>query len=540
MTLTSMILQRLQQGIFLVIVFILSLPLLVVISSIFFFDTLLWQHLYQTVLLDYILNSIYLMLGVGTISLLLGVIPAWLVSNYDFSARRIFEWALLLPMAMPAYIISYTYTGLLDVGGQVQLLWQELWGGEHIVFWNVRSLGGAIIMLSLVLYPYVYLLARSAFVQQSKYILEVAHTLGYNDIQSFYNVALPLARPAIMVGLLLVLMETLADYGTVQYFGINTFTTGIFKVWFGLDQDAMAAQLSAVLLMFMVFLIILERYSRKQAKFHHTSSSYTYSNHQPLPKHLSCAAFLICFIPLLFGFILPTLVLCQWAIHHIMTNLNYDFLWLMINSFSLALISSILAMLVAVFVLYYNRFNRSVLSAVLTRIISLGYAIPGMVIAVGALLSFSWFDQKINQWFGHVGLLLSGSIVILVFAYLVRFLTLSIHTIEAGMAKIKPSLEEVAITANYKPLGIFRHVHLPLLKSSLFVAVLLVFVDVIKELPATLILRPFNFNTLAVRTYELANEERLVEAALPALAIVMISLIPIILLSRAITKSRLS
>jgi iron(III) transport system permease protein len=522
-----------------------SIPLAVVFGSLFFPEYEVWAHLRATVLTDYIANSLALLVGVGFLSLLFGVIPAWMVTMYRFPMSRQLEWALLLPMSMPAYIIAYSYTGALDVAGPLQTMLRELTGWHYRDYWfpEVRSLGGAIAMLSLVLYPYVYLLARSAFIEQSVCVLEVSRTMGCNAVDAFRRVALPLARPAIMVGLSLVVMETLADYGTVQYFGVSAFTTGIFRTWFGLGNSLAAAQLSALLLLFVSVFLYLEKRSRKKARFHHTSGRYSSLMQQKLTKGQGVTALTVCAAPLVFGFIIPVSLLINWAMDTYADVLSKDFYLLLLHSLLLAFVTSILALAIALFMAYSNRNRHSLINKVMVRFVSMGYAIPGTVIAVGVLIPFAWFDNSLDAFlFDNFnissGLLISGTVFTLVFAYLVRFLAVSINTVEAALGKIKPVMDEVAKTTGMKSGSIVKRIHIPMMRGSLLTALLLVFVDVLKELPATLILRPFNFNTLAVRTYELANEELLADAAVPALAIVIAGIIPVIMISNSISRSR--
>lgn len=524
---------------------VLMLPVIVVAASVFLSGGDIWQHLYDTVLAEYIGNSLLLALGVGCLSLPLGVIPAWLVTLYRFPGSRQLEWALLLPLAMPAYIIAYTYTGMLDVAGPLQSWLRAEFSWQYGDYWfpDIRSLPGAVLMLSLVLYPYIYLLARTAFLEQSASVVEVARTLGVRPAAAFFKVVLPLARPAIIVGLSLVLMETLADYGTVQYFGVATFTTGIFKTWFGLGSSIAAAQLSALLMLFVLFLIILEQHSRRQSRYYDTSARYGRLEQKPLPGLRGLAALAVCALPVLFGFAIPSGQLLLWGIQTWRTSLDAGFFTLIANSIELALITAVLAAALALAISYARRRQPGIMTNLFNRLLGMGYAVPGAVIAVGVLIPFTWLDRHLGHWFGLLsdtdpGLLLSGTIAILVFAYLARFLALSLNTVDAGLAKIKPSMDEAGRSLGLSGFRLLRRVHIPILRGSLLTAVLLVFVDVLKELPATLILRPFNFNTLAVRTYELANEERLADAAFPALAIVLAGIIPVIILSRAISQSR--
>jgi iron(III) transport system permease protein len=524
---------------------LLMLPLLVVLGYLFVPAGEVWTHLVDTVLQEYVFNSLLLMLGVAIGTLLLGVGAAWLTSMCSFPGRAIFEWALLLPMAIPAYIIAYTYTGLFEFAGPVQSTLREWTGWGYGDYWfpPIRSLEGAALMLSLVLYPYVYLLTRAAFLNQSLCVLDVSRTLGNSPLQTFLRVALPLARPAIVAGLSLALMETLADYGTVQYFGVSTFTTGIFRTWYGLDSAPAAAQLSATLLLFVFALIYLEGRSRKDAKYHHTSQRHQAIRRIPLRGWRGAAAFAFCFGVLFFGFLLPAGQLLVWAVTVAEESLDREFLVLVGNSLKLAGIAAVLALALALFLGYGRRILGGRLLQLAVRIAGLGYAVPGTVIAVGVIIPFAWFDNTLDSWmraqFGlSTGLLLSGTLAALLFAYVVRFLAVSLQTVEAGLGRVRPSMDESARSLGLRPLQIMGRVHIPILKGSLLTALLLVFVDVLKELPATLILRPFNFNTLAVRAYELASDERLADAAPAALAIVVAGIVPVILLSFSITRTR--
>jgi iron(III) transport system permease protein len=524
---------------------LLSIPVLVVLGYLFEPTGEVWSHLAQTVLQDYVVNSVLLMVGVAIGSLFLGVTTAWLTSMCQFPGRALFEWSLLLPMAIPAYIIAYTYTGLFDFAGPVQTSLRGWTGWRYGDYWfpEIRSLEGAALMLSLVLYPYVFLLSRAAFLSQSICVLDVSRTLGNTPWRTFFRVALPMARPAIVAGLSLALMETLADYGTVQYFGVSTFTTGIFRTWFGLNNAAAAAQLSAMLLLVVFTLILLEKRSRRQARYHHTSQ-----RHQPLDRFRlngwqSFMALLICGSALFFGFLLPAGQLLWWALTTAEENLDGRFLTLIGHSLLLAGSASLLALLLALFLGYGKRLHGGWPVALAVRVAGMGYAIPGTVIAVGVVIPFAAFDNALDQWLrDHVGwssgLLLSGTLAALLFTYLVRFLAVSLQTVEAGLGKIRPTLDEVARSLGTGSGEIVRRIHIPMLKGSLMTALLLVFVDVLKELPATLILRPFNYNTLAVRAYELASDERLADASYAALAIVLAGILPVILLSRSITRSR--
>ncbi len=524
---------------------LISIPVLTVLASIGGDSGGVWQHLRDTVLFDYISGSLTLMVGVGVSVLLLGVVPAWLVTMTRFPGSRILEWALVLPLAMPAYIIAYAYAGMLDVMGPIQFAIRDWFGLSFGEYWfpEIRSMGGAIAMLSLVLYPYVYLLSRMAFLEQSVCVLEVSRTLGAGSFRAFRRVALPLARPAIVAGLALVLMETLADYGTVQFFGVPSFTTGIFRTWFGMGSATAAAQLSALLMIFILVLVVTEQWSRNRARYHHTSTRYSSLRPPRLRGARASMAATVCALPLIAGFFIPLLQLVSWAIQSWSITDHSAFVGLMLNSLKLAGIAASIALGLGLVITYVKRLQPTVLVRSLFRVLGLGYAIPGTVIAVGVLIPFAWFDNTLDSWLRDnmnvsSGLLLSGTLVAVVFAYVVRFLPVAMNTVDAGLSKIRPSMDDAGRSMGLSSPQILRRVHMPLLRGSLLTAALLVFVDVLKELPATLILRPFNFNTLAIRAYELANQERLAEAALPALLIVLVGIIPVIILSLSISRSR--
>jgi len=527
-----------------VIAAFLSLPVIVIVSYLLKADGALWQHLFDTVLNDYLVNSLLLLLGVGTGVLLLGVPTAWLTSMCSFPGRRWLSWALLLPLAIPAYIIAYTYTGLLDFAGPVQTWIRDLTGLGYGDYWffEIRSLGGAIVMMSLVLYPYVYLMARAAFLEQSVNSIEVGCSLGYSRWRAMWSLALPMARPAIIAGLSLALMETLADYGTVQYFGVSTFTTGIFRTFYGYGDMAAAAQLAASLLAFVILLVLLERYSRRRASYHSAAESRARADLIPLTGTKAAMAVIACSAPLMFGFIIPATQLLFWAVFEA-EPLGWDFVTLAWNSFSLAFLAAIIAVTLAIILSYAKRTKPIKPVRTVIAMAGFGYALPGTIIAIGVLIPLAWADHGLIALFESLGwdspgLLLSGSLVALLFAYTVRFLAVALGSVQSGLEKIKPSLDHAGRSMGHNPLTLLRKIHVPLMRSSILTALLIVFVDVLKELPATLILRPFNFNTMAVRAYELASDERLVDAAPASIMIVLVGLIPVLMLHASIARRR--
>ena len=505
-----------------------------------------WSHLYDTVLSEYIANSLWLCLSVGLGVALLGSGSAYLVALHDFPGRRQFEWLLLLPLAMPAYVMAYVYTDFLQFVGPVQSALREWFGWRAGDYWfpDIRTLPGAALMFIFALYPYVYLLARTAFLERASGMVDAARILGLSPWQAFWHVTLPLSRPAVFAGVLLALMETLADYGTVAYFAVPTFTTGIYRAWFSLGDRTAAAQLAACLLAFVLLLLLIERYTRRRARYHDTAQRRQAQRPRlhGLPALLAIVG---CLIPLTLGFLLPAMLLFQLALAEGDAQFGSRYWLLARNSFTLAAISALLAALIAILLAYAAREARSPWSKIATRLVGLGYAVPGSVIAVGVLIPVTRLDHWLAAWWqqlghAHPGLLLTGGIAALIYAYLARFLSIALQSIEAGMSKITPSMDMAAQSLGCGPGATLRRVHLPLLSSSALAAALLVFVDVMKELPATLVMRPFNFDTLATQTWTLAADERLAEASTAALAIVAVGLLPIALLAHQIARGRQS
>ncbi|MEX2541090.1 MAG: iron ABC transporter permease [Trueperaceae bacterium] len=524
---------------------LIAAPILVVLSSVLTPAGEIWRHLASTLLPEYIRNSLLLMLGVGVGTLVIGVGTAWLVTMCRFPGRRLFEWALLLPLAIPAYILAYAYTDFLQFAGPMQSALRGLtgWGPRDYWFPDVRSLGGAVVMLTLALYPYVYLLVRAAFLEQAVSTLEASRSLGWGAWRSFFVVSLPLARPAIAAGVTLALMETLSDFGTVQYFGVVTFTTGIYRTWFGLGERVAAGQLAAFLLLFIVVLIVVERNLGRRQRGQSGSSRYRKLPGYPLRGRNGVLAFAVCLLPILLGFLLPAGILLELTLSNSARALAPQVVEYARNTLTLATVTALLAVVVALVLAYGKRIRPNGLTRTSARIASIGYAVPGSVIAVGVLMHLGWIDNRIDEWARaslglSTGLLLSGTIAGLVFAYLVRFLAMSFGAVEASLGKITASMDDAARSLGMRSINTLLRVHVPMLRGSLLTAALLVFVEVTKELPATLIVRPFNFDTLAVRVYRLASDERLTEAAGGALLIVLVGIVPVILLSMAIARSR--
>ncbi|MEA5539047.1 iron ABC transporter permease [Limnoraphis robusta Tam1] len=529
-----------------VIALLIASPVLFVLSSIFTNSSQVWSHLAATVLPGYLKNSFLLMLGVGLGVFLIGVGTAWLVTMCRFPGSRWFEFLLLLPLAAPAYILAYVYTEWLEFYGPVQSSLRAIFGWTAVGdYWfpSIRSIGGAIALLILTLYPYVYLLVRVSFLEQATCMLEASRSLGCNPWRSFLTVALPLARPAIMAGLALALMETLNDFGTVQYFGVDTFTTGIYRTWFGMGERVAAAQLAAVLMLFILGLILLELWSRRQAKYYQSNSRFKQLNPFQLKGIRAALAFFACFIPVFLGLLLPGILLLKMTLENLQTLFDKRFFEFAVNSLLVATITGVLAIVIALVMAYGVRLKPSLGMRLSVQISAMGYAIPGSVIAVGTLIPLGRFDNAIDSFmrstFGiSTGLLLSGTITALIFAYLVRFLAVSFGAVNSSLSKIKPSLDDAARSLGHNPTSTLVKVHTPIMWGGLLTAGMLTFVDVMKELPATLVVRPFNFDTLAVRVYNLAADERLAEAAGPALALVAVGMLPVLFMSLKIAQSR--
>jgi len=528
----------------LAITLLVGLPIAVVLSHVFAPGESSWSHLVHTVLPGYVLNTLGLMFGVTAGVASMGVLSAWLVTAYRFPGRGLLEWTLLLPLAMPAYVMAYAYTDWLQFAGPVQSALRAVTGWQVREYWfpDVRSLPGAIAMFSFALYPYVYLLARTAFFNQSRTALEAGRLLGYGSWGSFFRVALPLARPAVAAGVALALMETLADFGTVSYFAVQTFTTGIFRAWQSLQDKVAAAQLAACLLGFVALVLLAECWSRGRARYHNTAPR------SPLPPQrlrgaAAGLAFAACAAPVVLGFLLPAGILLKLALTDPEARWTARIAALAFNSFTLAGVTAVVTVGIAIVLAYAGRLTRRPLVVFANRAAGLGYAMPGAVIAVGILFPLGRLDNLLADWvyaqFGvRMGLLLTGTIVALVYAYVVRFLAIALQSMDAGLTRITPSMEDAARSLGATPAGTLARVHAPMLSGSLMTAALLVFVDVMKELPATFALRPFNFDTLAIEAYNLTRDERLAEAAMPALLIVAVGLVPLIVMSLRMARER--
>ena len=489
----------------------------------------------RTVLPDYTWTTVRLCLMVGLGVMVVGLSSAAAVTLFEFPGRRTFEWALLLPLAMPAYVVAYAYTDFLQFGGPLQTTLRQVLNLEGRMLPEIRSLGGAAWIFVFVLYPYVYLLARSALGERAAHLMEAARLLGAPMRRRILEIALPLARPAVAAGAALALMETLADFGVSSYFGIQTFTAGIYKAWLSMDNRIAAAQLATLLLLMVALLLFLEHRAQQRMRFTAPKGARAGSlESRPLALvgRARWLAWGVCGAPVLFGFVLPVLfmlrpLIADWSV------LSWpQFIGWSLNSLRLGALSAALAVGLALLLAFQMRRRPDVPTRLAVQLVGLGYAVPGAVIVVGLLLPVGWLQAAVPQ--SSIGFVLTATSLGLIWAYLVRFSAVALQSISSGYSRIPKSFDESAHLLGTGDWGLMKSVHWPLLKRSTYAATLLVFVDVMKELPATLVLRPFNSDTLAVVAYQLARDERLGEAALPALALVLVGLIPVILLSRTL------
>ena len=513
-------------------------PVIIVLLSLFGEYSDNWTHLYNYVLTGYILNSLWLVIGVSICVIIIGVGTSWLVTNYNFTGKNIFEWALILPFAVPPYILAYTFTGLFDTFGTANNLVRDIFflGNDFTFFPKVRNIYGAIVVFSFTLYPYVYLVSRMGFLNQSRSILESGRTLGFNQFQVFYKLAVPMIRPAIIAGLMLVIMETLSDFGAVDHFAIATFTTGIFRTWYGMYDLETAMQLASFLLIFVTIFIFIERRSRRKAVFSIAGSVYKPLQLSKLTGYKNLLAFIACVLPIFIGFILPVLELTYWALNYKLDFFNQKFISTALNTLYLSLMAAFFCTLLALIINFSIRYKTNNLLKFLSSFLTVGYAVPGLILAIGVMRLLTFLDR--NFTIEIFNLVLTGSLAGLMMAYIIKSYALSSTTFDAGFERISPRIDDVARSLKTSGWSLLLKVHVPLLKTSFLTSMLLVVAEVIKELPATLILRPFNFDTLAVSTYIYAAEERMYDAAAPSISIVLVGLIPIIILTRLIRTSR--
>lgn len=525
----------------LAIVLFIALPIITIFFKLFSGPGETWNHIVKNVLLEYSLNSLWLIIGCTFLTLLFGVFSAWTVSRYKLPFQKALEWMLILPLAIPSYITAYTYAGFFDYGGTLELLLKSI--GITGVKFNVTNLWGLIIVLSASLFPYVYVSARTVFLYQSGRLIEASKILGAGERSTFFKVVLPIARPAIIGGLILVLMEVLNDYGAAKYYGVSTFTTGIFRTWFALEEPSTAIYLSAILLLIVFIIIVLERWQRGSKSYALATKSDIKLPKIELSKYYKIGLFLLVSIPVFIGFILPVLQLIYWSFLTFKSVASLSFFTIALQSLGISLLTALLTVIIAVLILYFPKWNRLKGLKKSSRIAILGYAIPGAVIAIGVMIPTLFIDKWLIKVFKqladiNIGLIINGSIFVLLYAYIIRFLAVAYNPIEASQLKIGTSLSEASKILGKGNIKSFFKIDFPLLKSGLFSAFVLVFVDTMKELPLTLILKTYNINTLAVKAYEYASDELIMEAALPSLCIIVTGILPVIFLNRLILNNK--
>jgi iron(III) transport system permease protein len=520
----------------LVLVLVLSIPLLVIVAGALEPAGESWDHIVSHLLAEYVTHTALLALAAGSLALVLGTGAAWLVSMHDFPLRSFFRWALVLPLAVPAYMAAYTYAGMLDVTGPVQKAIRVMVPAarDSFLHWNVMRIEVVALIFGLVLYPYVYILTRALFEQRSGRALEAARLLGGGSWSVFFRAGVPPARPAIAAGVALVVMEILNDYGAVTYYGVTTFTTGIFRAWFSLGDLDTAIRLSGILMAAVLLVLALERWQRGAARYHETGAARPIARMR-LRGVAGAAAFVFCALPLLFGFVVPVTQLALWAVSVAPAILDPAFLRLARNSFLLAMAASALCVSVAVVIAYAARMDRSPLTRSAGKLALLGYSIPGAVVAVGVLVAVLTVGRLVE---GGVAFLITGSVIALLFGYLVRFMAVGYLSVEAGFARIGESLPAASRVLGGSPLRTLLRIELPLLRRAVLAAGMLVFIDVLKELPLTLILRPFNFDTLATRAFQLASDEQVAQSAPAALLVIATATLVVGMLHRTVGEER--
>ncbi len=517
------------------IALLVLIPVCVVLSSLWTPAPEIWSHLAENVLPELLLNTFWLVLGVGIGVLVLGVSLAWLTAMCEFPGRRLFAWALMLPMAIPAYVLGFVFIGLFDFTGPVQTA-LRVWFGEF-AFPAIRSRGGVILVMTLTLYPYVYLIARNAFLTQGKRTLEVAQSLGLSRRAAFFRLALPMARPWIAGGVMLAIMETLADFGTVAVFNYDTFTTGIYKAWYALFSLPAASQLASLLVTLVFALILIEQYTRSRKRYTSTGRQTSARDRIVLHGAARWHAFLYCALIVVIAFVIPLLQLVDWALDVYKDDLDTRYFEFLLHSILLGAIAAVITAVVALTLSYAARHSRSGRTHWLTRIATLGYALPGPVLAVGTYIPIAWLDNHLASWmreaFGvDIGPVLQGTLLTMLVAYTVRFLAVGFNPIDGNMQRITRSVDDAARSMGVAGINMLRRVHIPILRSGLITGMLLVFVDVMKEMPITLMTRPFGWDTLAIQIFEMTSEGQWERAALPAVALVIVGLAPIALLMR--------
>lgn len=516
---------------------LVAVPVCAILVSVFSPTGQIWAHLVRNVLSDLLVNTFWLVAGVALGTLLLGVSLAWLTAVCEFPGRKIFSWSLLLPLSMPAYVLGFVFLGVFDFTGPVQTQLREWFGPGRITFPDVRSTAGVVTVMTLALYPYVYLLARNAFLTQGKRALEAAQSLGHGGWSGFFRVALPMARPWIAGGLLLVIMETLADFGTVAVFNYDTFTTAIYQAWFGFFSLPAAAQLSSILILIVFIIMVIEQRARSGMRFTLAGREHQASSRTRLRGPARWAASLYAFSVLLTAFVLPLLYIFTWTGKMFHEEFSLRYLEFLTHSVMLGATAAALVCFFALVLSYSKRHHPDTISGFLTRIATIGYALPGTVLAVGVFLPVAQLDRLIVNFLGdaagiETASVIKGTVPVLLSAYLIRFMAAGFNSIESAMQRITRNIDEAARLMGVKGSRILLRIHLPILKGGVFTAAILVFVDVMKEMPITLMMRPFGWDTLAVKIFELTSEGEWERAALPAAALVLAGIVPAIMLAR--------
>jgi len=517
-----------------IIIFLVIIPIMTVMSYIFQPSTELWGHLSDNLLIDYLLNTGMIVISVALLTIIIGVSCAWLITNFTFPGVNVFKWLLVMPIAIPTYVSAYIYAGLFEPSGMIFDSVENYFGlGKELYdLIELRNVYGVIFILSVCLYPYVYLLSYSSFKEQSYCAIEVGKSLGLSDKELFSRVSIPLARPGIIAGVSLVVMETLAEFGTMDYYGVRTFTTGIYRTWFAFGDETSALHLASILLTFVFIIIIVEKFSRGKSQYVNTSQKSKKIKARDLNGIYGVYACLWCLLFTLLGFVLPVIQLLFWLSETYSYIFEDYYIQVIKNTVSIATIASIIIVLISIYSSYINRSTDNLYIKSSLKIFTLGYSIPGVVIAVGIIIPLTMVDNFQARIFGSPLYYLSGSFFALVLCYLVRFSTISYNATESGLGKIKKNIDLTVQSFGLSDFSILKKVHMPIMKTTLMTSFILVFVDIVKELPATLILRPFNFDTLAINIYELASSEQLSYIASPSLILIIISLIPVILLIR--------
>ena len=516
---------------------LICIPMLTIFVYLFVSDTENWQHIKNTVLFEYIYNTLYIMIGVAVITTVIGFTTAYLTSLYTFSFSKIFDYGLILPFAIPTYIIAFMYNGMFGITGNITTFILNFIGKDfsEVTFFDIQSIEGAVIVMSLVLYPYVYLVCRTYLGFESASIIEAAKTFNLSSFEILKKVILPISRPAIIAGATLAVMEAIADFGVMQYFGVNTFVTGIFKTWEGMGSIEDASKLASMLMTFLFILIILEKYQRRNKVYKSSGKDFRPIVKTKLKGYKNILAFTACFIPFFFGFLLPFTQLTIWFFQSFEAILDEEFIHLLLSTLQLGIISASLITILALLVVYNSRINKDKTSNLLVQIIKLGYSVPGAVVAVGILSFFGILNKYVLNLFS-TDILISGTIIAVIFGYIVRFIAISINTFEAGFNRIPQSYDDAAQISDIGAFKTFIKVFIPLIKNSAFASFIIVFIEVIKELPLTMVLRPFDYSTLAIRALELNEQSQTIESSVPSMFIVLIGIGSVLLLTKNMKK----